>query len=269
MAQLVERAVAADPAPALGRGLTLLGALDREGACSLEQLARMHRWPKSSVARLLRSLELAGVVHRDPATMRYHATTRFVRLHGLTEDVRRCAQADMVSLASAVEHTVELHGFNDRDSDRPLVMIDRCEPEGVAVRVHARIGFARQLDEIDALTQVVLAFGGEGVRAAAHRPWVWRQGRRAWLTAPAVQRLAHKARLARAAMDEDVNSNGVFRYAAPILDGDQRLRAVIAIAQFVTPRRKPRQAAMRRCVAETAQRIGVMLSHHSPLHGDG
>ena len=257
----------ADPAPALGRGLALLGTLNREGAASLEQLAKWHRWPKSSVARLLRSLDLAGAIQRDPATMRYRAVARLVMLDRSGQDVRRLAQPEMVKLATAVEQTVELHSF-DADADRSLVMIDRCEPEGVAVRVQARIGFARQMDEIDALTKTALAFGGVTSSKVGRSPWAWRRGRRARLSQATVQRLVRHVRLARVAHDEDVNSNGVFRYAAPIFDADQNLRAVIAIAQFVTPRSKPRQGLLARCVQNTADLLTTLLSRQPPLHGD-
>lgn len=69
---------AADPAPALGRGIAILRHLEREGSCSLEQLARHFRWPKASLLRLTESLRQAGVVVRDPLSKRYRALVQLV-----------------------------------------------------------------------------------------------------------------------------------------------------------------------------------------------
>ena len=69
---------AADPAPALGRGIAILRHLEQEGSCSLEQLARHFRWPKASLLRLTESLRQAGVVVRDPLTKRYRALVQLV-----------------------------------------------------------------------------------------------------------------------------------------------------------------------------------------------
>src|SRR4051812_28853893 len=53
-----------DPAPALGRGLHILRLLDGRPGSTLEDLVRATAWPRSSLARLLASLERNGAVSR-------------------------------------------------------------------------------------------------------------------------------------------------------------------------------------------------------------
>jgi DNA-binding IclR family transcriptional regulator len=61
------------------RGLQLLTYLNREGASSLDRLARATELPKASILRLLRSMEASGAVARDGASKRWRSRLRLVR----------------------------------------------------------------------------------------------------------------------------------------------------------------------------------------------
>lgn len=245
----------ADPAPALTRGLSLLRRLERDGAASLERLVRDTGWPKSSVARLLQSLEAAGAVARDPATKRYHARVRLVPLDGgharLVEAWR--AVADHVSREAG--QTVELHRF---EGGR-LTMVDRLEPEEALVSAKARIGFQRGFDEIDALTRVVLAFGLPERDWPAGRRWAWRDGKRATVTAARRRALVAQTRDGRVATDLGVNPHGVFRYAAPVVVRE-RLVGVVAVAQVCLPQTRVPEPRLASLAAAAGAKLTSTLS---------
>ncbi len=220
-----------DPAPALGRGLRLLRHLESRGASSLERLAADQAWPKSSVARLLTSLEQAGVIRRDPVTRRYHALVRLAALASEEERLDAAWRPVAHALAQEVGHTVELHRFDGRG----LHMIDRCEPESAIVWARARIGFVRDLDELDALTQLVLALGLARPRWPRVRFWAWIGGRKLACSMARVARQVAAAARDLGAVDLGINPHGVRRYAAPVFQRPGELAAIVAVAQVCPP----------------------------------
>lgn len=227
---MVFSAAAADPAPALTRGLALLRRLEADGSASLESLARRTGWPKSSVSRLLKSLVIDGAVRRDPATRLYHAAQRLVPLGDPDQAMRDAARPVLYRLAQSLNQTVELHRFEDES----LIMIDRSEPENAAVSVNARIGFERSLFEVDALTQIALAFGLAPDRWPNGRYWAWHGGTRKPVSRTDLPGIIESVQGTHAATDLGINENSVRRYAAPIMR-DGSLVAVLAIAQICPP----------------------------------
>jgi len=239
---------ATDPAPALSRGLAVLRALAPDGPQTLEQLARASGWPKSSLLRLLRSLAAFGAVRRDPATKRYHALLTLTPLGDAGPGLLEQAAPALDALCSAAGQTTELYAWGDG----ALTMIDRREPEAALVSVRARIGFQRDLSELEALSQVVHAFGGK--RRLPARPWAWRRGRRADLNAATAEKAVADAKRKGVGIDLGVNDYGIRRYAAPLLSGDN-LRGELAIAQFCTPRDTRPSNKLRDAVRDAAQRL--------------
>jgi DNA-binding IclR family transcriptional regulator len=191
-------------APALTRGLALLEDLSIDGQRSLEHLARDHAWPKTSVLRLLQTLEAAGAVARDPASKRWMAVKRLVPDQGDAGERARLA-AVLAHLAEASGGTAE---WWVADGDR-LVLAARHEPEAGEVAVRARIGYRRELAELEAATVAACA---AGLGTTARRPWIWRDGRRVHLAAATVAARLAEAR-ARQGMswDETANPHGVAR----------------------------------------------------------
>ncbi|MFW5846498.1 MAG: helix-turn-helix domain-containing protein, partial [Planctomycetota bacterium] len=147
---------ARDPAPAIGRGFALLDYLALNGPTSLERLCADLGIPKSSGLRLLESLQLNRAVQRDPHSKRYRALLRLGPAdHGAAGLQHRAAE-----LAPAVAETedviLEVYALH---SGVPT-MVDRFVPEGLqAPDVQARIGFLRELHELDATAQVAFAWG--------------------------------------------------------------------------------------------------------------
>lgn len=222
-----------DPAPALGRGLALLALMEKEGPSTLQHLAQLSGLAKSTTLRLLGSLCLAGLVKRESRSLRYIVLSRLVPCAATHEPIRQALREMMIELAQQARQTVELHAYQPAGLPLPLTMIDRCEPKGVVVRVQARIGFQRKLSELDALTLISFAFGERPRRPLSH--FHWDAGRKNRLSQVQVEQQMTQARQTRVAVDLGVNNHGVRRYAAPLLSRDNRLLAVLAIAQYVTP----------------------------------
>lgn len=241
-----------DPAPALQRGLALLRLLDQDGPQSLERLVQVTGWPKSSVHRLLQSLELNQAVHRDPQSRRYIAVLRLVHDHPQTHELRRQAQPIMARLAEQTGHTVELYSW--RSAAGQLVMDLRCEPDDKQVAVRARVGSHRELSELDATAQIVQAFSLP--RSRWHRrQWVWNQGERRQLSRNEVCDHVQHVHKQRYAIDLNVNSHGVRRYAVPLFNADEQLAAVLALAQVCSPNDVKPDVNLARAVREAGEHL--------------
>ncbi len=244
---------AADPAPALSRGLAVLRALATDGPQTLEQLARASGWPKSSLLRLLRSLEGFGAVRRDTATKRYHALLTLTPLGDRGPGLLERAAPLLDALCAATAQTTELYAWGDGT----LTMIDRREPEDALVSVRARIGFHRHLAELEALSQVVHAF--DDTAKLPNKPWAWRGGKRVTLRLTAARKAVAEAQRRGVGIDLGVNEYGIRRYAAPLRVG-QHLLGVLAIAQFCTPRDANASSELRDALREAAQRLSDILN---------
>lgn len=251
----------ADPCPALSRGLALLGKLERDGAASLERLTRDLALPKSSVARLLRTLEAAGAVWRDPITKRYHARLRLAPVADPGAALRAGFRAVADELTARCVQTVELHRFDGRT----LTMIDRLEPDDSLVTAKARIGFQRSFDEVDALTQLVLAHGLPESDWPGGRNWSWQSGRKQPVAKAKRSAMVDTARRTGVALDTDVNEQGIFRYAAPVLDGE-KLIAVLAVAQVCLAGTRVPDSAIAHRVADAGRSLSIPHRAHAHAH---
>lgn len=245
---MAQPTTASDPAPALRRGLKLLELLYRQGAMSLEQLAAESGWPKSSVLRLMQSLVAEAAAARDPQTLAYRALMRLTPIESTDRRLKQHCAASMAALGRLCGNTVELH----RCDGAGLEMIDRQSPPDAIVLAIARVGWRREMAEIDALLQVACAFGPYALPAAM---WCWGKGKRQKVPAARARRLVEQARENGAAVDCDINANGVRRYAAPIFDQHRKLIAVLAIAQACTIHATQVRPDFTDAVRRTAERL--------------
>ncbi|MCW8129066.1 MAG: helix-turn-helix domain-containing protein [Planctomycetota bacterium] len=238
---------ASDPSPALTRGLLLLKRLCADGPSSLEMLAKATGWPKSSVFRLLASLEAFGAVERDPADRRYRAALRLVPFTPVAEGLRARALPVMKDLCRASGHTVELFSWN---AGR-LTMIDRCEPEGQDVTVRARIGWNPDPVEAFALTVGALAWP-EDAKPAKERYWYWKFGERVPVTQRELRGMVAEARDKGLAVCLFPNAHGVRRYAIPLHDAQGELWGVLALAAVPAPLKGPAHEHLIRLACDAA-----------------
>ncbi len=218
-------AIPPDPAPAAGRAVALLRSL-ADGPSTLDALARVHGWPKPSLLRLLRSLDRAGLVSRDPATRRWQALMRLVSCQGSECLLRARIAGALPGLADALGHTVELYRYAGDTMD----LIERAESQAGGVAVRARIGFQRTFDEAEAVTLIAAAYA----QAPSRRRWRWTQRaagpERLALDGRAFAALVDAARTRGAAWDAERNEWSVRRCAVAILDGQGALLGALAVA---------------------------------------
>ncbi|HKN54093.1 MAG TPA: IclR family transcriptional regulator [Amycolatopsis sp.] len=120
----------------LDRALTLLSGLARE-AKTLDQLAEEIGVHKSTVLRLLRTLESHHFVRREGTRYYRLGSALFDLAHQALEDrdVRRSAQAALAALNERTGHTVHLASYEDGEA----VYIDKYEGRH-SVRMYSRIG---------------------------------------------------------------------------------------------------------------------------------
>ncbi len=239
-----------DPCPALTRGVLLLNRLCTDGPSSLEKLAATTGWPKSSVFRLLATLEALGAVERDPTDRRYRAVLRLVPFAPVAEDIRARALEALKKLCAPAGHTVELFA----NLGGQLTMIERCEPEGHEVAVRARIGWRPDPTEAFALTFAHLAWADDAQPGRA-RYWQWNAGVRQPVSAAELRKRVELAREQQIAICAHPNTYGVRRYAVPVRDASGNLWGVLAIAAVPAPLKGAAHERLVRLVLNAAQAL--------------
>ncbi len=134
------------------RALDLLAQL-AAGPRSLDELARDAPVHKTTVMRLLHSLQAQAFVVRD-SQHRYLLGPRFFELSALAleqRDIRTIARPHLVKLAARTGHTVHLAAFEGPD----VIYLDKVESRQ-PVRMYSRIGLTAALHAA-AVSKVLLA----------------------------------------------------------------------------------------------------------------
>lgn len=120
----------------------LFGALEylvRNGQSSLTELTQALHLNKSTVHRILASLQCMDYVRQDPESGRYEATFKLVDLADrLMEqvDVAQMARPHLKNLAARVKETVH---FVERDGSE-VIYIDKVDPYDHSIRMTSHIG---------------------------------------------------------------------------------------------------------------------------------
>jgi DNA-binding IclR family transcriptional regulator len=216
------------PAPALAKGLLLMEQLTKDGQSSLEQIARKHQWPKSSTLRYLQTLEKLGIVHQHPDTLRWQALQRLRPVRSELTGPLAELHARLPALAEESGHCAELY----RVGGRHVTLVDRAEPEGGEVTITARIGFHRDLRELDATAGILFAFTDI---LPSSGMWWWEEGEKTPVSVETRDRSLVRIRETTLAVDHAFNEHGIRRHALPVLDGTV-LIGILAIAQRLTPK---------------------------------
>jgi DNA-binding IclR family transcriptional regulator len=201
----------------------LLRLLSRDGALTLDRIARSTGWPKPSLLRLLRTLAHDGAAARDAATGRWRATMRLASVEN--DDLRlvnRCAQG-VARLSREAGHVVEVYAWEDGR----MVMIDRADPQHGEVLVRMRLGGIRDASELDAVSVWGAALGG---MPPPRRGWEWVAGTKTAASRARWDEAIAAAQGAGVAGDRGPNSNLVRRFSAPVTGDAGQLLGVIALA---------------------------------------
>jgi len=215
------------PAPALARGLELLGQLTQDGQQPLEQLAARNQWPKSSVLRCLKTLEALDLVEQDPGSRHWRALAKITPLVSPRAMILRKTTEQLPGLAEQTGHCVELYQVQGED----VTLIDRTDPEGSEIVVQARIGSSRDLHELDASASVVFAFS---TVTAPEALWYWAEGKQTPVPPDQPAKLIQRVRDAGIGIDHSFNQHGIRRFAVPLLEAGS-LVGILSVAQRLTP----------------------------------
>ncbi|QQE10235.1 helix-turn-helix domain-containing protein [Planctomycetota bacterium] len=250
-----EKSPKVDPAPALRRGLRIIQLLSKDGMSTLGQLSEATGWPKSSVLRLLRSLEMMQFVEREDGGRRYRGLVQIMPVNGEVAVLKQAAVTSMQKLCRTVGHTVELHYFNRQH----LELVERIEPLDTEVTVRMRIGYQREQQEIDALMQVACAYGLGTDILKSQQSWVWTDAKQIEITVDRAEQLINLAKANEYGIDCGYNYGGVMRLGIPLFRTNRTLIGVLAIAQVCHPTMRQLDQAMIRNIKNAGSIINTNL----------
>lgn len=222
---------ATDPAPALSRGIALIEWLGREGQSPLELIARRTGWPKSSTLRYLQALAAAGVVRQDPDSLTWVLLKALRPLPIGPASPLEQARTRLAPLAAETGHCAELYQLT---AEGHIELIDRADPADHEHLLVARIGFRRDPAELDTTTLLRLAF--DPAAKPVRKLWRCEAGAQHAVAAAMRDAAIRAVRTQGYAADHDFNLNGIRRFGVPLLDAQDRLLGVLAVAQRQTPR---------------------------------
>ncbi|HZZ63512.1 MAG TPA: IclR family transcriptional regulator [Roseiarcus sp.] len=239
------------------RLLQMLG----EGAGSshgVSELARMVEIDKSSVSRMLRTLEQAGFVEQDPVTQRYSLGLALGVLGYkalLRTDLRTASHALLQKLAEKTGECAHAAIL----ADKRAFYIDQAAPER-RVGVDAPVGTLAPL-HCTALGKVLLAcqpprVGEELMKAMTFEPYT----RRTISNADALRDHLNSVRLQGVAFDDEEFSVGVRCMAAPVFRYDGAVCGAIGISgpspRMTDARLSEWEQLLREVSREVSNRLG-------------
>ena len=95
------------PAPALEYGIRAMQALENLGEMSLEDLTRKTAVPRSTLLRVLETMEELGMVSRDATNRKFTAVMRLVPTDDEDDLNMKILQTTMEQPCHAVKQTIE------------------------------------------------------------------------------------------------------------------------------------------------------------------
>jgi len=210
----------------LGRALRLLPEL-AEGPRSLDELAALLDVHKTTVLRLLRTLEDDRLVYRD-AAYRYHLGAGLFALSSRALEqrpVRAAAASHLAALNRETGHTVHLAAYEGGE----VVYIDKYDSRH-PVRMYSRIGLRARL-HCTAVAKVLLAGLAPQERRAVAESIAYEVMTPNTLTGPDAL-LSELARVAEQgyAVDHGEHETFINCVGAPIRDASGRVVAAASIS---------------------------------------
>jgi DNA-binding IclR family transcriptional regulator len=210
----------------LGRALRLLDEL-ADGPRSLDELAETAAVHKTTVLRLLRTLEQDRLVYRD-AAYRYHLGAGLFALAGRALEqrpVRAAAAQHLATLNRETGHTVHLAVYEGGE----VVYIDKYDSRH-PVRMYSRIGLSARL-HCTAVAKVLLAGLPVRERRAVAESVEYEVLTPNTLTSPEAL-LAELARVAEQgyAVDRGEHETFINCVGAPIRDASGRVVAAVSVS---------------------------------------
>ena len=260
-------------APALERGLQAL-ALLKQRELSLEEISRDLSLPKSSMSRIMGTLEAWNYVTRSPLDKKYSLSVQIIKKADLNPSEIEYIQTELNDLSNESASTAEWYTLGTEFAE----LILRSEAKENAVYIKAKLGFPRYYqDEFEAVNRIAHAFGdvsviyevAEGTEAAegAERGdqeadgeyWIYQSGHRKPLSSRDIEEQVRQTEQESMAIDVEYNSNGVRRAALPVFNPDHSLKGVLALSEHFHPLADEQRAIKIKFLKETASNIERFL----------
>lgn len=245
----------------LVRGLHLLELLSHfPNGCPLAHLAELAQLNKSTVHRLLQSLQQQGYVKVAPAAGSYRLTTKCLAIgqRSLSAlNILHIAAPHLEALNLKLGETVN---FATKDGNH-AVLIYKLEPTTGMLRTRAYIGQQLQL-YCSAMGKLFLAYGDP---AQIDRYWQEKKATIQPLTPNTITDLSQmKQELAvifqqKFAMDNEENELGVSCVACPIFDHQHKVNYAASISLSTARLAQLGREALLKTLAQTAQEISQEL----------
>ncbi len=245
-------------AKTIAKGLNLIETLaENKDPCSVSELARLLRSPKSSVHFLLRALSERGYVEQEPDTKRYFLTLRLweigTRVLGRFE-LRRIASPYLASLAETTSETVNLAILDHGE----VVYIDKID-SALPVRAYIPVG-GRAPVYCTATGKAMLAYQAEDVilkLTASMKPYTDKSAR----NAVELRKELKRVRDVGYAFNRGESEDSVRGVAAPIWDSSGRVVAAIGVYGPAARLPPKKLNSLANAVKAASVTISVALGH--------
>ena len=219
---------------------------------SMTQIAERTSMNKSTVHRLLATLEAKRFVERDQSTSLYRPGNRFLQMAFLTlerDNLRNVASPFLMNLSELFEETITLSIIDETDVVNIFVLES---PQRVKVSAHLgqRISIC-----CSAAGQAILAYASKEVVEKVNEQIITRNSKPLLNVMEGMSHLLELIRERGFACSDEENESDVNSIASPILDA--RMRPLAAITLSGPAYRLPRNRLLEigPTITETARRI--------------
>ncbi|WUH99143.1 IclR family transcriptional regulator [Spirillospora sp. NBC_00431] len=244
----------------LGRALVILGELG-EGPRTLDELAAEVGVHKTTVLRLLRTMEAGRFVYRD-ADHRFHLGSRLFALAGAALEqrgIRDVAAPHLAHLNDTTGQTVHLGVYEGGN----VIYLDKYDSRH-SIRMYSRVGLSMPL-HATAIAKVLLADLPEPRRRRAAEEIEYTPFTEHTITGPS-QLLDELSRVAEQgyALDDAEHETFIRCVAAPVRDATARVIAAVSISVPEVVLNRDEVLALLPVLLETVQAISTACGHTDP-----
>ena len=210
--------------PALQRGIEILHLLKKKDSLNLEEISHAIDAPKASVLRLLYTLDDMGIIMKDPLTKRYTAKHVLSRVRASISDAE--IQVFLQELAQSSNRRAEFYRTSATGSTIELV----ATPRQAEVSVSVSVGYLRDwTSELEAVCAVAHAFESSAPQITKAIYPAGKVSKK--ITSSHARSIINEIKKSGMQIDSTYNSNGVRRLAIALVDPEQTLLGIIALAE--------------------------------------
>ncbi|MGH3240929.1 MAG: IclR family transcriptional regulator [Spirillospora sp.] len=241
----------------LGRALIILGELG-EGPRTLDELAAKVGVHKTTVLRLLRTMEADRFVHRD-ADHRFHLGSRLFALAGAALEqrgIRDIAAPHLARLNDTTGQTIHLGVYEGGN----VIYLDKYDSRH-SIRMYSRVGLSMPL-HATAIAKVLLADLPEPRRRRAADEIEYTPFTEHTITGPS-QLLDELSRVAEQgyALDDAEHETFIRCVAAPVRDATGRVIAAVSISVPEVVLTRDEVLALLPVLLDTVQSVSTACGH--------